>query len=171
MNIRNVFFTAILSLLLQRCSAQNYVVEIEPSGTKIIKGVLERQHLENDSLFSWYKYNYDSYAVDSAAIKEIEPLLNNIHFVLVIGTWCSDSKRDVPHLYKIFDAANISDRTVFMFGVDRTKKSQDGTTEKYNILRVPTLIVFNGEQEIGRIVEHPRATLEKDILKILNGNE
>lgn len=169
MNIKLLFLaTAYLIAGLHSCSSENYVVEMEPSGTKILKGYIERTQLESDSLFSWYTTNYESYTLDFVTIHEIEPNSKNIHFVLVVGTWCSDSKREVPQLFKIFDAAKISSDKVLMFGVDRTKKSQDGTTEKYNILRVPTLILFKGEQEIGRIVEQPRETLEKDLLRILN---
>lgn len=169
MNIKLILLaTAILNAGLQSCSSENYVVEMEPSGTKILKGHIERQQLEEDTLFSWYKTNFDLYVLDFVTIHRIEQYSQDLHFVLVVGTWCGDSKREVPHMFKIFDAAKIPPERVLMFGVDRTKKSQDGTTEHYNILRVPTLIVFKGDQEIGRIVEHPRETLEKDLLRILN---
>jgi len=62
---------------------------------------------------------------------------------------------------------SVSEDDVHLFGVDRSKKSTDGTTEKYTISRVPTLIVLRGDEELGRIVESPRSTQEKDLLRIL----
>lgn len=152
---------------IEFCVAQQYNYVVEPSGVRIIKGVFTRPDIENDSIFTWYRPNYNYYPIDSSTLKEIDSLSKNIHFVLIVGTWCGDSKREVPYLFKIFDAAKINSNKVWMFGVDRSKKSEDSTTIKYNVLRVPTLIVFKEEQELGRIVENPRETLEKDLLRIL----
>jgi len=143
-------------------------VEIEPSGTKILKGYFERKDLEHDSLFSWFKTNYESYRFDSTVVSQITPLTKDIHVVIVVGTWCGDSKRELPKQFKILDAVNIMDDRIVMFGVDRSKKSDDSTMQKYNVLRVPTMIVFRGEQELGRIVEFPRASHEVDLLRLLN---
>ncbi|MFA5832883.1 MAG: thioredoxin family protein [Bacteroidota bacterium] len=168
MNVRAIF---ILSFLIEAiicgCGSESYTFEMEPSGTKVIKGVLHRNDLEEDSLFTWFKANYQSYTPDAAAIKEIEPLVKDVHFFLVLGTWCGDSKREVPKMFKVFDAMDISKKKIELFGVDRSKRSQDGTTDKYNVQRIPTLLVFRGEQEIGRIVENPRDSQEKDLLRIL----
>ncbi|MFZ4621488.1 MAG: thioredoxin family protein [Bacteroidota bacterium] len=162
------FAVIILSVLLfAGCAAPTYTVEMDPSGTKMLKGYFQRTDIEHDTLFTWFKSNYDSYAIDSASIEELKPLMRDVHFLVVLGTWCGDSKREFPHTTKIMDAAGISGNDIRYFGVDHSKKSTDGTTEKYNIMRVPTLIVFKGEEEVGRIVEHPRETQEKDLLRIL----
>ncbi len=165
--IRTVIIVGISIILILSCASEQYIVEVEPSGTRVIKGIFDRSVLEHDSTFTWYKTNYESYAVDPTTLREITTLSDDIHFVLVVGTWCGDSKREVPHLFKIFDAAKISEDQLLMLGVDRSKKSPDGLTDKYNIQRVPTLIVLKGDQELGRIVEYPRETLERDIVRIL----
>jgi thiol-disulfide isomerase/thioredoxin len=167
----NLFRTAVIfaisAFLIVSCATEQFQVDVEPSGTRIVKGIIERNDLERDSTFTWYKTNYEMYFVDTTVLNEIKTLSDGIHFVLVMGTWCGDSKREVPYLFKIFDKAKISDHRLLMVGVDRSKKSADGLTEKYNIQRVPTLIVLKGDQELGRIVETPRETLEKDIIRIL----
>jgi len=169
MNIsRTTIIFGISIFLIFSCASEQFQVEVEPSGTRVIKGIFERSALEHDSTFTWYKANYKSYAVDSASLKEIETLSDNVHFVLVLGTWCGDSKKEVPHLFKIFDSAHLADHDLLMIGVDRSKKSSTGLTEQYNIQRVPTLIVLRGTKELGRIVEHPTETLEKDLLRILH---
>ncbi len=164
---KNIILFGITFFLLPGCSSQQFQVEVEPSGTRVIKGIFERTDLEHDSTFTWYKTNYSSYAVDPTTLQDITILSNDIRYILVVGTWCGDSKREVPHLFKIFDAAKISDHQLLMIGVDRSKKSDDGFTEKYNIQRVPTLVILKGDQELGRIVENPRESLEKDLVRIL----
>jgi len=163
------FFIAFLSLgLLNNCASPTYTVVMEPSGTKILKGFFERKDLEKDTLFTWFKYNYTSYLLDTASIREIKPLVKGLRYVIVLGTWCGDSKHEVPKQYKILDAVDVSSSDIELFGVDRSKKSLDGVTDKYNIVRVPTLIVLKGDQELGRIVEMPRESQELDLLRILN---
>ena len=43
-------------------------------------------------------------------------------------------------------------------------------TEGLNIEKVPTFIFYKNGIEIGRIIESPEKSIEKDFLKILNGN-
>lgn len=168
MNGKITFFVTFIALLMfQSCASPAYTVEMEAGGTKILKGYFERKDLERDTLLTWFKANYDLYVPDSASIKELKPLTDGLHFLIVLGTWCGDSKHHVPKIYKIFDALGVSNKDVKLFGVDRSKNSADGTTEKFNVHRVPTLIVFHGDAELGRIVENPRETFEYDLLKIL----
>jgi thiol-disulfide isomerase/thioredoxin len=88
-------------------------------------------------------------------------------FLVFFGTWCSDSRREVPHFLKIADDCGIDSSRIRLYGLDRSKKSRDGLTEKYHIDRVPTFIFLKDGDEIGRITEKPTGTLEADMLAIL----
>ena len=169
MHRRFLLFASIVCLaLLHNCASPTYTVVMEPSGTKILKGFFEREDLEHDTLFTWFKFNYTSYILDTASLREIKPLVKGLHFVIVLGTWCGDSKHEVPKQCKILDAVDVSSGDISFFGVDRSKKSLDGVTDKYNIFKVPTMIVLKGDHELGRIVENPRESQELDLLRILN---
>ena len=52
-------------------------------------------------------------------------------------------------------------------GVDRLKKTHDYSIKELKIKRVPTFIFYKEGKEIGRIIESPNETLEKDFLKIV----
>ncbi len=162
-----VILFSFMTLLMNGCASSVFTVEMDQSGFKIINGPFDRNVLENDPMFTWFKPNYDQYVPDTATMQEVKLLVHDIHFVVVLGTWCGDSRREVPKQFKIFDVAGVSDSRIEMHGVDRSKKSQDGTTDKFNVLRVPTLIVMRGEEELGRIVENPRVSQEKDLLRML----
>jgi hypothetical protein len=163
-----ILFILMNGAVLAGCAAQTFTMEVEPSGTKIVRGYFERSLLEDEPAFSWFKTNYDAFQYDSAVVAQIAPLTEDVHVVMIVGTWCGDSKRELPKQFRILDAVNFPQKNVTMFGVDRSKKSQDSTTYRYNVLRVPTMIVFRGEQELGRIVEYPRASQEVDLLRLLN---
>ncbi len=93
----------------------------------------------------------------------------DVTVLLILGTWCGDSKRDVPRYFAVMDAAGIADHTLTAVGVDRTKKDTEGLTDKWGITRVPTFVFFRQGQEVGRVVERVPAgsTLEAEIAKIL----
>lgn len=116
-----------------------------------------------------FKARYDTVAVD----QNLEGLIRNtnagVDFLVFFGTWCSDSRREVPHLLKIADDCGIDSSRIRLYGLDRSKKSSDGLTDKYHIDRVPTFIFLKNDREVGRITEKPAGTLEADMLAILAG--
>ncbi len=56
---------------------------------------------------------------------------------------------------------------VTYIGVDRSKKDPQGLAAKYEFTRIPTFIVLQQGKEIGRIVERPTVSLEKDLAEIV----
>ena len=114
-----------------------------------------------------FQARYDTVRVDSAFLPLIGQSSSGVEVIVFLGTWCSDSKREVPHFLKIADAGAIPEAGIRLYCLDRSKKSTDGMTEKFSIERVPTFVFLRGGHEIGRITESPRATLEGDILAIL----
>ena len=87
--------------------------------------------------------------------------------IVLLGTWCGDSRREVPRFLRIADMAGIPADRITLVGVDRAKKSGDGMSDRYPVEKVPTFIFLKGGVEIGRIVETPAGTLEGDMLTIL----
>ena len=87
-----------------------------------------------------------------------------------MGTWCDDSKREIPNFYKILDNAKFNYLNLEMVAVDKSKKAK-GLEKGYDIIRVPTFIFYKDGKEIGRFVEHALdgSSIEQDILKIVSG--
>ena len=116
-----------------------------------------------------FKTTFDTVHVDEQFVEMISKIKGDVDVTVFFGSWCKDSKRELPHFLKVADKAGISPEKIKLYGVDRTKKSADGLTEKYNIQLVPTIIFLKNGAEIGRITETPRTTIEGDMVTILAG--
>jgi hypothetical protein len=168
MTKRTLTVGMILMLLLCGCAAAPYTIETEATGTKVIKGSFDRSVLEEGEDFSWFHSYYTEYRLDTAAVTAMKPLAGELRVLIIAGTWCGDSKREVPRLFRVLDAIGVPEGRITMVGVDRSKQSADSTTMKFRIQKVPTAIFFRGEQELGRIVEFPHESHERDLLKLLS---
>ena len=86
-----------------------------------------------------------------------------------MGTWCSDSRENVPAFFKLMDYIKFRKKNIQLIGLDVDKKNPNEDEIKYNIINVPTFIFYRDGKEINRIVELTIESIEKDILKILDG--
>jgi len=140
----------------------------EKTGKPILFGSLDRDDFQDDNYAWWFNSGYKFYKADTLIIKKLSAVdLDSLNITLVIGTWCSDSRREVPRFFKIIDEIQFPQEKLRIFGVDRKKESFEGDITSMNIELVPTFIFYENEKEIGRIIETPEISLESDMLKIL----
>jgi thiol-disulfide isomerase/thioredoxin len=132
-------------------------------------GIANRDSFNYDPFKNWYDSRYAQYNTDKNVIEELKPLINNYTIKGFMGTWCGDSKRGVPRFYKILEETGFDQSYFELVTVGRNKKTPDNLQEGFDLIRVPTFIFFKNGKEVGRFVERPRETLEKDMLKILKG--
>ncbi|WP_299622746.1 thioredoxin family protein [uncultured Tenacibaculum sp.] len=118
----------------------------------------------------WFNDYYEYYETDKKTISELTPYLKDITIKAFMGTWCDDSRREVPNFYKILNETNFDVSKLDLVTVNRDKKA-NGAEKGYDIIRVPTFIFYRNGKEIGRFVEHTvnDAFLEQDILQIVSG--
>lgn len=140
-------------------------------GNDMLLGKCTRAALLQSPFVDWYKPNYDSYLVDSFTCNFIRPLLAGKSITIFLGTWCGDSKREVPRVLKMLDCCGFSSTNLTLIMVSNRdslyKKSPQHEEAGKNIVRVPTIIIEQKGVEIGRIIEFPKTSLEKDLLSIL----
>jgi len=155
-------------------TAVNRVVKAK-NGSDMLLGNCTRSCLLQKPFSEWFEKNYNDYMVDSSQTVEIGKLLKKKHMTIFLGTWCGDSKREVPRMLKIMDAAGVKENQITLVMVsneaDMYKQSPQHEEKGKNIIRVPTFIISEGVTEIGRIVESPKQSLEKDLMLILERKE
>jgi thiol-disulfide isomerase/thioredoxin len=107
---------------------------------------------------------------DADAARELAAVEPGGEVVVFLGTWCGDSRRELPRLWKAMDsgsgAVNFKIRYI---GVDRAKKEPAGLVKENGVLYLPTFIVRRGGREVGRIVETAPHGIERDLLALLTG--
>lgn len=110
---------------------------------------------------------YTAYTPDAATMIELKKLVKKEKITIVFGTWCGDSKVNVPNFFKILDALHFKEKNVELIAVDGNKKAENGIIDGLEIKMVPTFIVYDQTgKELGRIIEGPKTTLEGDLLAI-----
>ncbi|MBX7183509.1 MAG: hypothetical protein K1Y01_00020 [Vicinamibacteria bacterium] len=121
----------------------------------------------------WFDGQYARYQPDAANVERLRPLLGGVSVEAFFGTWCGDSRRQIPRLARLLDLAGVNESRLTLVALsDRPMefKQAPGRPEaKRYVHRTPTIVVLRDGREIGRIVETPAATLDSDLLAILEG--
>ncbi|MBI4468443.1 MAG: thioredoxin family protein [Acidobacteria bacterium] len=114
-----------------------------------------------------YKSRAESYPPIASGIEFLKNYPRKIRIEVFYGSWCGDSRNHVPPLLKVISAAGNPNIEVAFWAVDRTKTEPAEPIKQRRIVRVPTFIVFDGDHELGRIVEIPTSSIEEDLYRIL----
>ena len=94
-------------------------------------------------------------------------LFRDVEIFVLFGTWCHDSKREVPRFLKLLSDSKVSENQINLIGLNFMKNDSQDRGKKFKIKKTPTFIILRNQVEIGRIVERPEISLEADLLKIL----
>jgi thiol-disulfide isomerase/thioredoxin len=143
----------------------------------VVMGEVTRDRILVD-IPDWDAEFFD-YEPDPAVVGEIAGRMGDVEITVLLGTWCSDSRREIPRLWKILDMIGYPADDVTLYAVGSSRFTNDmpiseellewsvRIKERYGVERVATIILYRGGEEIGRIVETPETSLEGDLLGIL----
>ena len=164
-----LLFIMLVAFVSSRAQEINKIVYDEMADENILFGYFDRDGLTGEDFNFWFDEEYQSYSVDIKTLEKIKPeVLSTIEIKVVMGTWCEDSQREVPRFYKILDKLDFNTENLIIIGVNRLKLADETEVNKLNIELVPTIIFYVDGEEIGRIIESPEESLEKDMFKLLS---
>ena len=141
----------------------------EKTGRPMLVGITDRNAFELPNFSEQYNDEYTCYEPDGFILEQIINLSDSITIQIFMGTWCSDSRREVPRFLKIMDILEFNQNKLQIINVDRKMLSPTHEERNKNIKFVPTFTISKNGNEIGRIVEFPIITLESDLINILLG--
>lgn len=159
-----------ITLFIFSCATPKKITAVK-NGSGDLVGIANKASFQQEPYASeWFNDYYSYYETDKDVIEKLKPLLKNVKIKGFMGTWCGDSKREIPNFYKTLDEVDFNYKNLEMITVNRQKKA-NGLEQGFNVLRVPTFIFYKGGKEIGRFVEHTvnGNSIEGDFLKILSG--
>lgn len=142
-------------------------MEIKDGNETLLLGHCSLSMLQKENYKYWYNASFNNYNIDSATANHLKPLLQGKTMEIFLGSWCDDSRREVPRMIKILNYAGFDTNYIKLVFVNHVKQSPQHEEAGKNITNVPTFIIYEKEKEIGRIIESPKLSLEKDLLKIL----
>lgn len=157
-----------LLLVVTQTFAQDYkIIPDEKNGEPLILGYCPISIII-DSLFKdTWTTEYNNYQPNYETLDKLEGKLDQINITIVFRSTCSDSREQLPRLFKILNELNYDLNSITLIGVNREKQGLSSEAEGLEIELVPTIIFYKNGSEIGRIVETPEESLEKDLLKII----
>lgn len=148
----------------------SFALPVSPAEAPVPVGPVTREEIEAADP-SWVKAQVEAQP-DAAAARALASVEPGAQVTVFLGTWCDDSRREVPRLWRAFDeAGGPFPFEVRYIGVDRAKKEPAELVTGSDVRYVPTFIVTRGGREVGRIVESSPRGIEQDLLAILKGEQ
>lgn len=136
----------------------------------VLQGFLEREAIEQ-AVPTWVDSEIRA-TPDPAASLELEAALRGARVTVYLGTWCSDSEREVARLWRAMDEGGlVQPQEIRYVGVDRKKKKPRDLLQGVGLEFVPTFVVERDGVEVGRIVERSLGGIERDLLALLTGEK
>jgi hypothetical protein len=86
--------------------------------TRILYGACTKDSLMADPFGKWFNTGYDSYQPAADIISRLKKQnYENITIKIFFGTWCGDSKREVPRFLKLLSAISFPEKKVQLIAV------------------------------------------------------
>ncbi len=163
--MRKYFCIAIIFICFISCKTQNavtknsipfhaYQISYDDEQRKVLRGLITRADIEDDTAFSWFKKNYNLGKPDAAAVAAFKQHATDFHVLIFGGTWCPDTQNLLPQFYRLADAAGYADSSITLVGVDHSKTTLDNLNKTFHLINVPTFIVLKNGKEVGRVIEY-----------------
>ena len=134
---------------------------------KIVRGLINKYQIQNDTAFQWFRPNQGGYKADTATLNAFERAKGKYQFVVFGGTWCEDTQNLLPKFYKLVDKSGYPETRITLIAVDRQKTALNNLHTTYNIVNVPTFIVLKNGKEVGRVVEYGKGDVVKELGEIV----
>lgn len=112
--------------------------------------------------FPEFREEYESFQPTASEIQHMTQLTGK-SLLVMFGSWCHDSEREVPRLMKLLDESKVQLEKLTFLAVDQTKQEPSGQAKANNLKYTPTIVLFDDNAEIGRIIERPNTSLANDL--------
>ena len=121
--------------------------------------------ITTDVLLSDYDKFSEQYKAFTPTAQDIALMqkLKGKELIVLFGTWCHDSEREVPKLIKLLEESKVKLASINYVAVGYDKRDADGIAEANDLQFTPTFIVKKNGKELVRVIEKPTGTLAQDL--------
>jgi thioredoxin 1 len=156
-----VLLGALLAIVLLGCNATDQ----DSDGSEPVTGVISAGQLLTD--YPQFRSAYEQYQPSSTEIDAVKTL-GGKSLIVLFGTWCHDSEREVPRLLKLLNLSGVELQNLSLHGVNYNKQEPTNLHRQYNLKYSPTIILLQGQDELGRIIEKPIVSLGEDLASFIS---
>ena len=103
---------ALIFLLFVCCQQKhdhNAVRVADKQESVILVGTTGLDSMRNAPFSLWFEPNYSAAQPDEEKLEELKLLLDEVKIQVFIGTWCNDSKRELPRFIKILEQVDYDE--------------------------------------------------------------
>lgn len=150
---------------------QKPIIEALEAEQAMLVGKFKKENLMQEPYASWFNSGYENFEPADEAMETIRENITEYEITAFMGTWCQDSRREVPKFFKILDEAGYDLSKLTIIGVNRSKSTPENLEEGWELTRVPTFIFTKDGKEVNRFVEYSKKSIEEDIAEIVSGKE
>lgn len=121
-----------------------------------------------DSLLQQYPSFAAEFAAFTPSAQDISAMqrLHDVSLVVLFGSWCHDSEREVSRLLKLIQVSGVELASLQLHAVDRNKQHPENLQTQFELRFTPTIIVLRDGKELGRIIEKPQQSLAADLAEL-----
>ena len=80
------------------------------TGKPMLLGPITIEELQQEPFNEWYQIEFSEYEVDVRTVSELTTAIDNSNqytYEIFLGTWCGDSRREIPRIEKIFNEMGV----------------------------------------------------------------
>lgn len=137
------------------------------SDAPVLVGEVTREQIES-LVPDWVRAQVEA-EIDTEAAQALASV-PPAEIIVYLGTWCSDSRREVPRFWRALDqTGGLVQFSVEYVAVDEDKQEPAQRLEDVDLRYVPTFVVRRDGEELGRVVEVAETGIERDLLALLTG--
>jgi thiol-disulfide isomerase/thioredoxin len=118
--------------------------------------------------FPVFREDAEAYHPQTDALRTIGRTRTPTRIVAFLGTWCLASQGEIPALLKTLELAANPGITLEIYAVDHYMDDGTGLAATMGVVASPTVVVFQGGREVGRIRGLARESMEEDLARILD---
>jgi thiol-disulfide isomerase/thioredoxin len=152
--MKQILATALTLITITTMAQKTYTETTDPNGSKIMKGLLNKEILQYEPTFTWFHNNAKNYTPNATAVKALQTNSSKIQLIVFGGTWCEDTQNILPKFYTLLTTAGYNQAQLTLLGTDRDKKTYGSLAQALGITNVPTFIVMQNGKELGRVIEY-----------------
>lgn len=133
-----------------------------------LSGPTTESQIRTHKIFDLYAKRYKP---DEKVVAAFNAITDQIQINVFMGTWCHDSKREIPAMFALMNAIDNANISASYTAIEYRRSGPKDIIEKNNIKRTPTFVILKNGKEIGRIIEESEKNLESHLLKIIESKK